>query len=58
MHQARGARPRGQTWAAFLRNHGRDIWACDFLQTFDLFFRPVFAFFIVELASRRVVHVG
>jgi transposase InsO family protein len=24
----------------------------------DLFFRPLFAFFVVELASRRVVHVG
>jgi transposase InsO family protein len=46
MCQVRSPRPRGQTWA------------CDFLQTFDLFFRPVFAFFIVELASRRVVHVG
>jgi transposase InsO family protein len=58
MRQAGGPRPQGQTWAAFLRNHGRHIWACDFLQTFDLFFRPVFSFFIVELASHRVVHVG
>jgi transposase InsO family protein len=58
MRQVRGPQPRGQTWAAFLRNHGRHICACDFLQTFDLFFRPVFAFFIVELASRRVVRVG
>jgi putative transposase len=24
----------------------------------DLFFRPLFAFFLVELGSRRVVHVG
>jgi putative transposase len=24
----------------------------------DLFFRPLFAFFIVELKSRRVIHVG
>jgi transposase InsO family protein len=29
-----------------------------FLQTFDLFFRPVFAFFIVELSSRRVLHLA
>ena len=28
------------------------------LQVTDIFFRPVFAFFIIELASRRVVHVG
>ena len=57
----RGARPpqrSGQTRATFLRNHARETWACDFLQLTDLFFRPVFAFFVVELGSRRVVHVG
>ncbi len=32
--------------------------ACDFLQTYDVFFRPIFAFFIVELGSRKVVDVG
>jgi transposase InsO family protein len=58
MRQGRGPRPRGQTWAAFLRNHGQHIWACDFLQTVDLCFRPLFAFFLVELASRRVVHAA
>jgi putative transposase len=58
MRQARPPRPHGQTWATFLRNHAPDIWACDFLQVSDVFFRPVFAFFIMELASRRIVHVG
>jgi transposase InsO family protein len=33
-------------------------WCCDFVQTYDVFFRPVFAFFIVHLGSRRVVHVA
>jgi putative transposase len=28
------------------------------VQTYDLFFRTVFVFFIVELGSRRVVHYG
>jgi transposase InsO family protein len=51
------ARP-GQPWATFLRNHAADIWTCGFLPVTDLLFRPLFAFFIVELASRRVVHVG
>jgi putative transposase len=54
-------RPRpqsGQSWATFLRNHLHQIWACDFVQTYDLWFRPLFAFFIVELGSRRVVGVG
>jgi hypothetical protein len=58
MSQVRRPRPRGQTWATFLRNHGGHIWACDFLQLYDLFFRPIFAFFILEIGSRRVVHIG
>jgi putative transposase len=58
MRRVRPPRPAGQTWATFLRTHGRETWACDFLQLTDLFFRPVFAFFVVELGSRRVVHVG
>lgn len=56
----RGARPphAGQTWATFLRNHGQDIWATDFLPVTDLLFRPLYVFFVIELASRRVMHVG
>jgi putative transposase len=57
----RGARPprcAGQTWAAFLRNHDQHIWACDFLPVTDLLFRQMYAFFMIELASRRVVRVG
>ncbi|HEX3051559.1 MAG TPA: integrase core domain-containing protein, partial [Aggregatilineaceae bacterium] len=61
MRQARQALPprtSGQTWATFLKNHAHEIWACDFLQVYDLLFRPMFAFFIVELGSRRMVHIG
>ena len=58
MRQGRPTRPPGLSWATFLRNHADAIWACDFLQVTDLLFRPLFAFFIVELASRRVVHIG
>jgi len=57
----RGARPprcSGQSWATFLANHGKDIWAADFLPITDLFFRPLYAFFVIEIASRRVVHLG
>ncbi len=56
--RTRGPRPTGQAWATFLRNQARHIWTCDFLQVTDLLFRPLFAFVIVELGSRRVVHVG
>jgi transposase InsO family protein len=51
-------RRAGQPWATFLRNHVGEIWACDFLPVTDLLFRPLYAFFIVALGSRRVVHVG
>jgi len=50
-------RPSGQRWATFVRNHADEIWACDFLHTHDLFFRPVFAFFIIELGRRKVIQV-
>ncbi len=58
MREARPPQRTGQTWAAFLRNHARETWACDFLPVTDLLFRPLFAFFVVALDSRRVVHVG
>jgi len=60
MHAARPPRPSGggQPWATFLRNHAHATWACDFLPVVDLGFRTLYAFCIVELGSRRVVHVG
>jgi putative transposase len=47
-----------QTWAIFLKNHARDIWACDFTVTYDLFFRPWFVFVVMELRTRRIVHTA
>jgi putative transposase len=57
MKLAPGKRPGGQTWKTFLRNHAAGVWACDFLQIHDLFFRPLFAFFLIEWQSRKVIHV-
>lgn len=51
-------RQGGQSWATFLANHAGETWACDFVQTYDLLFRTIFVYFIVELGSRRVVHYG
>jgi hypothetical protein len=57
--QVRPPRRRtGSTWSSFLRTQAQAIWACDFIQVTDVFFRSLFAFVIVELSSRRVVHVG
>jgi putative transposase len=58
MRPVRTARPRGQKWSTFLHTHAEQIWACDFLSVTDLFFRSLFAFFIIELKSRRVIHIG
>ena len=50
------APPRGQRWHTFLQNH--TVWACDFLQTYDIWFRPIFAFFIIDINTKAVIHVG
>src|SRR5215471_14831575 len=50
-HEARGGRP---FCATMLHRSGR---ATRFLVA-DLFFRPLFAFFIIELKTRKVIHVG
>jgi putative transposase len=62
MPQARETGPstgkNSQTWATFLHNHAAQLGTCDFLQIYDLFFRPLFIFFIMEFGARRVVHFG
>ncbi len=62
MRQARTPTPTSrqsnQNWCTFVRNHAPQVWACDFLPVYDLFFRPLFVFFISELGSQRVVHFG
>jgi len=56
LRRGRFPSPGGQTWSTFLRNHAKHIWACDFLRVHDVFFRPLFAFFVSELGSRRIAH--
>lgn len=51
-------RPSGQRWATALENHSKNIWACDFVQTYAIWFRPIFAFFIINVGTREVVHVS
>ena len=48
--------PHGQTWKTFLANH--TVWACDFLQVYDIWFRPLFAFFVIDIKTREVIQVG
>jgi transposase InsO family protein len=56
MKRARPPGKRSQNWGTFFENHAGDIWACDFLQLYDVLFRPIFAFFLVKHGTREVVH--
>jgi putative transposase len=58
MRSVRERRGGGQRWATFVKNHANDIWCCDFVQTYDLLFRPLFLFFLLNQGSRRVVHIA
>jgi putative transposase len=55
MRAVRKGKPGGQRWSTFLRNHAGETWACDFLQAYDVFFRPIFALVFIELATRKVM---
>ena len=52
MRAARERRGGGQTWATFVKNHANDIWCCDFVQTYDLLFRPLLLSFLLNQGSR------
>jgi putative transposase len=41
---------------AFLKTHGKDIWACDFVPVVTLFFKTIYAFVVVHHESRRVAY--
>jgi transposase InsO family protein len=56
MRDVRPPGKRRQTWSTFITNHSREVWACDFLQLYDVLFRPIFAFFFVVHGTREVVH--
>lgn len=50
--------PRGdQTWRTFVRNHSKELWACDFLTQYTAFFAVAHVFVIMEIDSRRIVNV-
>jgi putative transposase len=55
---ARSRPPSEQSWSTFLKTHGQDIWACDFVPIVTIFFKTLYAFVIVHLDSRRIVHVN
>lgn len=47
-----------QIWATFLKNQASGIWACDFTVVYDWLFRQWYVFVVMELKTRRIVHMG
>jgi putative transposase len=58
MPKAKKSPSSSQTWVAFVRNHARDIWACDFTVVNDWLFRVYYIFVVMELKTRRIVQVA
>ena len=48
--------PRGaHTWRTFIRNHAKEVWACDFAVQHTALFAIVYVFVVMEIASRKIV---
>jgi putative transposase len=58
LRTARSQSLSAQSWSTFLKTQGQDIWASDFVPVVTLFFQTLYAFVIVHLGSRRVVHTN
>ncbi len=51
--------PRGnQQWSTFLKNHASVIWSFDFCVQFTFFFARIYILIIIELESRKIVHLA
>ncbi|MDZ7933406.1 MAG: helix-turn-helix domain-containing protein, partial [Emticicia sp.] len=53
-----GTGSSSQNWATFLKNQASGIWACDFTVVYDWLFRQWYVFVVMELKTRRIVHIG
>ena len=47
-----------QSWATFLKNHVKDIWAMDYFVTYDLKFRLLFVLVIINHSNRKIEHIA
>jgi putative transposase len=47
-----------QRWQTFVRNHAKMIVACDFCMVLTATFRLLYVIVVMELATRRIVHVN
>jgi len=47
---------RTQTWSTFVRNHARELLACDFFVTVTARFRLVYIFVVLDVGTRQLLH--
>ncbi len=45
-----------QAWSTFMRNHAREVLACDFFVTVTARFRVLYVFVVLDVGTRRVMH--
>jgi transposase InsO family protein len=55
-YRRRSTKPSSPTWKAFLKNHVKDIVACDFFTVPTATFRVLFVFIMLAHDRRRIVH--
>ncbi len=58
MGKAPGPRRPSQSWSTFLKNQADAIWTCDFCVQYTVKFTALYIFVIMELGSRRIVHIN
>ena len=51
-------RAMNQSWATFVRNHAKQIVACDFCTVVTATFRILYVLVVMEIGSRRLLHVN
>ncbi len=54
----RGARHSSQRWSTFVRNHAKAIIAADFLTVVTARFQFLYVFVVMEVGTRRILHVN
>jgi len=59
-YMVKSSKPRrtSQSWRTFLKNQADAIWMCDFCVQHTVKFTALYIFVVMELGSRKVVHVN
>jgi putative transposase len=55
-YMAKHRKPPSQTWRTFLKNHARDIVACDFFTAHTVTFRVFYVFVLLRHSDRKILY--